>query len=614
MFISRGRPSLAARAGGLLALVLPLWSAAYEEPAPVHNNLVLEGQLPGATLLRVQALDLKAKPLTVTLAEGRLDAGVHLEEGKGRRLSISATNADGKLLYQGEVQLDVNPDFIPKIELEFKSAVEGVSAGITLASHRVDLEFAGVEREGEMYTRITGDVFDADGRRLALEEGDLRWDIGDPWVREGLLPCPKSPGGQALCVEFLPPKSPFEFPVDACFRDRICVLEYAPPIVPVWREVAVSMGGHGCALKLNGDLYCWGQGEHGQLGYVAPKECDSSGLAGSRWGCSGYAQPVVCASGPCNFKQVTAGIRHTCAIDANQDAWCWGDNYNGELGLDTFDPTHIGSPQPRMVFGGLKFLSIRAALTATCGLTTSHQVYCWGNNASSVIPPLAWGWANDPRLVPTAEPIADLDFSSTHACGRVNNGNLYCWGTSTDSELGSLSWTSAPQCSTCPAMPLLMQANIPALANQQVSLVSTGNHGTCAHTTSGKTPCWGWSLPSYPAGRSLDRLSRGFQHYCTITRGIMECAGLNALGDGSEEFGDPGIGPVKVKQGSLLFRELDTGNGVTCAIANDENVYCWGRNGYAQLGLGKPGGIMTTPTALLFPTTLKIPPPHTWLP
>ena len=48
MFISRGRPSLAARAGGLLALVMPLWSAAYEEPKPLPNNLVLEGDLPGA--------------------------------------------------------------------------------------------------------------------------------------------------------------------------------------------------------------------------------------------------------------------------------------------------------------------------------------------------------------------------------------------------------------------------------------------------------------------------------------------------------------------------------------------------------------------------------------
>jgi alpha-tubulin suppressor-like RCC1 family protein len=405
-----------------------------------------------------------------------------------------------------------------------------------------------------------------------------------------------------------------EFPVDACYRKGICKLTLAPPIVPVWREVAVSMGGHGCALKLTGDLFCWGQGEHGQLGYVAPKECDGSGTAGTTWGCSGMPEAVVCANGPCNFTHVTTGARHTCAIDTNQDAWCWGDNYNGELGLDSFDPTHIGSPTPRRVFGGFKFIGLQAAYNATCGLTTAHQVYCWGNNQVSLIPTLAWDWANDPRLVPIAEPIADLDISYDHACGRVTNGNLYCWGSNWGFELGTLSWTTAPQCSTCPAMPLLMQANIPALANEQVSLVSTGAHGTCAHTASGKTPCWGWSLPVYPANRSLDRLSRGFQHYCAISRGTMQCAGMHALGDGSEYFDAPGVGPVTIDPKKYSFRELDTGLQATCAIGYDENVYCWGSSLYSQVGVGKPNGYVTTPTALLFPTRLRIPPTYTRLP
>ena len=90
---------------------------------------------------------------------------------------------------------------------------------------------------------------------------------------------------------------------------------------------------------------------------------------------------MVCTSGPCRFTDVSAGPRHTCAIDTNQDAWCWGDNYDGELGTDYFDPTNFGSPEPRMVVGGLKFLSIHAAFVATCGLTVTHDVYCWGSNS-----------------------------------------------------------------------------------------------------------------------------------------------------------------------------------------------------------------------------------------
>src|SRR5689334_11420649 len=131
MSISMSRRSLAMRAGGLLALMLPLWASAYEEPKPIPNNLILQGDLPGATLLKVQTIGLKAKPLTVTLAGGHLNAGINIIEGKGRRLALSATNADGKLIYQGEVQLDVNAEFIPQVSVEFKSALDDAAAGLT---------------------------------------------------------------------------------------------------------------------------------------------------------------------------------------------------------------------------------------------------------------------------------------------------------------------------------------------------------------------------------------------------------------------------------------------------------------------------------------------------
>jgi alpha-tubulin suppressor-like RCC1 family protein len=374
--------------------------------------------------------------------------------------------------------------------------------------------------------------------------------------------------------------------------------------------VAVSMGAHACALKLSGELFCWGQGEHGQLGYAAPKECFPTGEAGgTTWGCSGFAQAVVCAAGPCRFTDVSTGMRHTCAIDTNQDAWCWGDNYDGALGTDDFDPTNIGSPVPRRVVGGLKFLSIHAAFGATCGLTTSHNVYCWGRNSLSVIPALNSGWANDPRLVSTPEVIDSLDYAQTHACGRVANGNLYCWGSNAGGELGAVNYAVTTQCSSCPAVPQLMQSRIPALMNQQASLFTTGAYGSCAHLANGTTPCWGWLTPVYPAGSSLDRLSRGYKHYCTISRGNMKCAGSAALGDGSDWHNDPGVGPVQVSSPPTHFRELDAGSNATCAIGYDENVYCWGSNSYGRLGLGI-GGFVTKPTALGFPLILKFPPKY----
>jgi hypothetical protein len=583
--------------------LLPL--AAWADESPPPNNLFLAGDLPEATLLRVETPGLKSRPLLVTLAGGKLRDGLPVPEGQERLLLLTATNADGKVLYQGEVALDVNAEYVPQVSVLMKSLLDEKPVEVTLASHRVALEYASVEREGELYTRVTGDVFDANGRRLPLKEGELVLDFGDPGIPGGFLPCP-GPQGGAVCTEFLPPKSPLEVELDACFR-KICTIDFVPPIAPVWREVSLGMGWHACALKLNGELYCWGQGEYGQLGYTASKLCSSGGSTGSTFGCSGVPQLVACSSGPCRFTDVSVGLRHTCAVDVNQDAWCWGDNYDGQLGLDFFDPTHLGSPDPRQVVGGLKFLSIHAAFNQTCGLTVTHQVFCWGDNSNAIIPSLIDDWANDPRLVNSSVAFESLEHAYSHACGLTTGGNLHCWGINVAQVLGAGSFTAAPNCASCPGAPLLMQGRITELANQPVSLASAGANGSCAHLANGNTPCWGWTLPAFPNNRSLDRLARGFHHYCAISRGAMSCAGSDALGDGSDWHESPGVGPVPVSAPPAHFREMDTGYSATCGIGFDENVYCWGSTSYAQLGLGLPAGYVTQPTALTFPTTLKFP-------
>ena len=591
-----------------LSLSASMVARAGEEPRPPPYNLIFEGSLPDATILNV-AVDAKGvEPIALSLVGGKVSKGVSIPGEGARHLVVTAQNADGKVIYEGSLDIEAGKDFTPQVAIELKSAIDDTQGELTLASHRVALEFAAVEREGKPFTRLTGNVFDANGLRLELKPEDLAFEIDDPRIRETLVPCPGFGGAPPLCVEFEPVKPDgLQIAVDACFRRGICKIEFVPPRTPVWRKVAVSMGHHACALKLSGELYCWGKGENGQLGFVAPKDCNTAGEAGSSLSCVGFAQPVVCGSGPCLFTDVSAGLRHTCAIDTSQDAWCWGDNYNGELGTDAFDPTHIGSPVPQRVSGTLKFLTIHAAFTTTCGLTVTHEVYCWGDNSVSLIPALDWGWANDPRLVATPEVFDSLDISYNHACGLTATGNLYCWGSNNGYELGIAGYTVAPFCSTCPAAPILMQPRIPGLLNQQVLLASTGAHGSCAHLANGTTPCWGWPLVSYPAGRSLDRLSRGFQHYCTISRGNMQCAGMAALGDGSDWHEAPGVGPVQVKAPPMHFRELDTGQNTTCAIGHDENVYCWGSNQFGRLGLGL-SGYVTTPTALVFPTKLKVPP------
>ena len=46
---------------------------------------------------------------------------------------------------------------------------------------------------------------------------------------------------------------------------------------------------------------------------------------------------------------------------------------------------------------------------------------------------------------------------------------------------------------------------------------------------------------------------------------------------------------------------IATGRQHTCAIGNDNHIWCWGSNQYGQLGTQHPGGWVWTPVQALDP-------------
>lgn len=99
---------------------------------------------------------------------------------------------------------------------------------------------------------------------------------------------------------------------------------------------AVAAGGaHTCALTADGTAYCWGSNEHGQLGI---------GTAGDR------GAPTLVAAEGIAFRALTAAYDHTCGIATNGDAYCWGNNSDGQLGdgttIDRSAPVRVRRPGP----------------------------------------------------------------------------------------------------------------------------------------------------------------------------------------------------------------------------------------------------------------------------
>jgi alpha-tubulin suppressor-like RCC1 family protein len=92
--------------------------------------------------------------------------------------------------------------------------------------------------------------------------------------------------------------------------------------VPV-RVKAVSAGTHTCALADDGTVWCWGRDVQGSLGYAAAA-CDAAVCSSST--------PAPVSGLPSDVIAVTAGYLSTCALDRDGTAWCWGSNHAGQLG------------------------------------------------------------------------------------------------------------------------------------------------------------------------------------------------------------------------------------------------------------------------------------------
>lgn len=131
----------------------------------------------------------------------------------------------------------------------------------------------------------------------------------------------------------------------------------------------VSAGANNtCALTAltTGSIYCWGDNTVGQVG------------VGTTGGNDTLPQAVSINEGTVTPVMVSAGNSVACAIDTNNNAWCWGDNTYGELGTNGGPSV----PSPILVSSG-QFTTISAGDQFVCGIaTTLITAYCWGLNGN----------------------------------------------------------------------------------------------------------------------------------------------------------------------------------------------------------------------------------------
>jgi len=234
---------------------------------------------------------------------------------------------------------------------------------------------------------------------------------------------------------------------------------------------------HTCALLEDGSVSCWGANDVGQLGSPVPLEYPTI-----------IPFPTLVTS-ESSFKDIALGRMHSCAITTTGAVYCWGVNYNGELGLGYLD--WDAHPMPALInYPYSDAAEIDSGGDRTCIKTISAGVYCWGNYSGydydygTVFPIL--GLKGPVKSISTG---GNTTRYNQHTCAVIEGtGALQCWGENGYSQLGDGTYNNIT--SNDPIDVVGLSAN--------VDRVTSSGDSTCAFFESGAAACWGLDYQIQP--------------------------------------------------------------------------------------------------------------------
>lgn len=191
----------------------------------------------------------------------------------------------------------------------------------------------------------------------------------------------------------------------------------------------VSAGiGFTCVVATTGTAYCSGVNAAGQLG---------NGGTGTTKVFTRVAMPAGVT-----FSSISAGLERACAVDTTGGGWCWGQNYNGALGDDTY--AHSRTPRAVAVASGTTLTDIQTGWYHTCAITATGTTLCWGSNDQGA---LGWGQTYGGKTIRTAAlpdgvQARQLEVGLAATCITSADGRIFCWGSNLRGSVGN--GTAAP--------------------------------------------------------------------------------------------------------------------------------------------------------------------------
>ncbi|MBU1537417.1 hypothetical protein KKF84_19025, partial [Myxococcota bacterium] len=179
-----------------------------------------------------------------------------------------------------------------------------------------------------------------------------------------------------------------------------------------------------CAVDTLGDGWCWGKNLFGESGTG-----DETTVT---------ATPVRVLMPPGSHFKSIKRYNHVCGLDVTGVGFCWGSNLYGRIGIGDMAVAYSATPLQVLTPVGISFTFMELSLNASCALSTTGEVYCWGSGSS-------WEQgdgssetdaAPTPVTMPAGTSFIAVSGGTTHFCALDQYGYPWCWGSGSQGEMG----------------------------------------------------------------------------------------------------------------------------------------------------------------------------------
>jgi alpha-tubulin suppressor-like RCC1 family protein len=373
--------------------------------------------------------------------------------------------------------------------------------------------------------------------------------------------------------------------------------------------IDISAGAYNTAVltSLN-NLYAWGYNGDGQIGNGVTMDSALPVNINQKFNITIVNQFSLAEDE--TIYDVAMGYFNYVVVTSYGRVFTWGLNDEGQLG----NGTTINSSIPIDITSSLNLDVGEKVLAAECGeehvviLTNTGTVYTWGDNEFGQL----GDGTTTSSLVPVeldttlfnSEPVEYISSYGDVVSAITSTDTLYTWGNNGLGQMGDGTTVSK-------SVPTDVTSSFGLAVDETITKIEFGLYFSTALTSDGRYFTWGYnnsgqlgngSISTTPiatpiemdlavfGGETITDISAGYSHAAVITSsGKLYTWGLNnngQLGDGTQVSSSTPTEVPASNFGGETIASVQLGFVYSTAITSSGNLYTWGNNSYAQLGLG----------------------------